>query len=427
MVVDMKNANQYITQSTCVICVLLCLLILGGCSFPGKDDKDTIKLLWFGSEEETKVIRDLVSEFERENPDVHVTIQMVEWFKFNEKLLTMLLGRRAPDISRISVQWCRRYAELGAFTDISDLVSADDLKDFVDSRLASCRYNDMLYGLPHSSISLMMFYNADLVEKAGIQVPLTPEESWTWDELDKNSRMTLELEGVKYGWSTFRGWFPLLTFFYQNDGRMFDDTLTRSTFLTPENVETLTWLVGEYHYGVAPSSSWTGGDSGAQLFMRGLCTFHITGNWSLTSFSNRITDFPWGVTYLPRNIRRAANVGGENLVVFNTRKREKAVRLLNYLTGREQLAQFCSKALFIPPRSSLLDSNFEYEKFNDHMQKFVIQSRDFEPEWATEQSLPAFSELEQDLLKNVELAILGQKTPKEALQSVDQAFENLKK
>lgn len=416
-----------VIKTFCYTLTLACILILLSCSNFDSGKPTSIKFVWFGSEEETKIIREIVADFEKENPDIKVIIQMVEWLRFNEKLLTMLLGHRAPDLCRMSVQWCKRYAELEAFADISELIPSTELSDFVDSRLASCKSGDQLFGLPHSSIGLMMFYNAEVVEKAGVKLPQPPAEAWTWDELEQNCKLIMEKTGIKYGWSTYRGWFPFIIFFYQNGGRVFDDTFTRSTFARTENVAALQWFVDQHQRGIAPISSWTGGDPGAELFMRGFCAFHITGNWSLVTFSKRITEFDWGVTYLPRNVRRATNVGGENLVVFNTKNKESAVKLLRFLTSKEQLARFSRQALFIPTRKSLLTPDFTYARYNDFMQKFIIQSQDFEPVWAIEQSLTAFSELEQDLLKNVELAILGQKTPEQALISVDKAFDNLKK
>lgn len=397
------------------------------CASKKIDDENNIKFVWFGSEEETKVIKEIVSDFEKENPQIKVNIQMVEWLRFNEKLLTMLLGRRAPDISRMSAQWCNRYAELEAFADIKDLIPEDELSDFVDSRLASCRYKNLSFGLPHSSIGLMMYYNADIIEKAGIKLPESPEQAWNWDQFEKVCREVKEKTGIKYGWSTFKGWFPLAIFFYQNFGRFFNNDLSKSNYASPENIETLNWFVEQHKKEIAPISGWTGGDSGVDLFARGYCTFLIMGNWSLVPFTKKITEFKWGVTYLPKNKIRASNVGGENLVVFNTQKRKTAVKFLMYLAKKENLAKFSKQALFIPTRKSLLTEDFKYDIQNDMMHKFIIQSQDFQPEWASEQSTTAFSELEKDFLKNVELALLGQKTSEEALKSVDIAFDNLKK
>ncbi len=419
------NSKKTITVFSFLIIVLLLVLICSCSSSEGKNKN--IKFVWFGSEKETDVIKEIVADFEKAYPDVKVTIQMVEWLRFNEKLMTMLIGRRAPDISRISVQWCKRYAELGAFTDISDMISKEELDDFVDSRLASCRDGKQLFGLPHSSIGLLMFYNAYAIEKAGISVPESPDEAWTWDELEENCKEVMEKSGIEYGWSTFKGFFPFMPFFYENGGRIFDKTFSHSTYARKENVEALEWFVKQHQKGIAPISSWTGGDPGADLFMRGFCAFHITGNWSLTTFDRRITEFKWGVTYLPRKKKRATNVGGENLVIFNTKKKESAVKLLKFLTEKEQLAKFSKKALFIPTRKSILSSDFKYDEYNEFMHKFIIQSEYFEPIWAQEQGMVEFSELENDLLKSIELAMLGEKTPEEALKSVDEKFDDLRR
>lgn len=419
------KAHRLFLPCLFVLSALICCLAVS-CKSSIKNENE-IKFVWFGSEEETRVIKEIVADFEAKNPDIKVNIQMVEWMRFNEKLLTMLLGGRAPDISRISVQWCNRYAELEAFTDISDLLLKDELDDFVESRLASCRYNDKLFGLPHSSIGLMMYYNADLLKKAQIEPPASPDKAWTWAEFEQVCMTVKEKTGVKYGWSMFKGWFPLAPFFYQNSGSFFDSALTQTTFASPENIETLKWLVEQHQKGVAPISGWTGGDSGVDLFARGYCTFLIMGNWSLTPFTNRIKDFNWGVTYLPCNKIRASNVGGENIVIFNTKKREKAVRLLTFLASKKNISKFSSRALFIPTRKSLITSDFKYEQHNEYMQKFIGQSKDFQSRWAQEQGTTAFSELEKDFLKNTELAIMKQKTPEEALRSIDLAFANLKK
>ncbi len=403
------------------------IVFLCSCFKKNSDKENEIKFVWFGSEEETKVIRQIVDDFSKQYPEIKVTIQMVEWLRFNEKMLTMMLGGRAPDISRMSAQWCNRYAELEAFADIEDLLKPEKIEDFVDSRLASCRYKDMLFGLPQSSIGLMLYYNADLLEKAGIAVPESSENSWSWDEFEFACKTIKEKTGVKYGWSTFKGWFPLTPFFYQNGGRFFNDDLSKTMYNSKENIEALNWFVAQHKTGIAPISAWTGGDSGVDLFARGNCAFLIMGNWSLTTFSNRIKDFKWGVTYLPHNKVRASNVGGENLVIFNTKKKDKALKLLMFITNKENIAKFSKEALFIPTRKSLLTGDFIYNNHNEYMHKFMEQSKDFQPEWAAEQSTTAFSELENDFLKNIELALLEQKTAEEALTSVDTAYDNLKK
>jgi ABC-type glycerol-3-phosphate transport system substrate-binding protein len=407
-----------------LIAMLLAILSVGCGARESQQSAKQLKLIWFGSEEETSVIKQIVADFEKENPNLKVEIRTIEWLTYDEKLMTMLIGGRTPDVARMSAQWCPRYAAYNVFADIENLVPQDDLNEFVPSRLASCRYQGKLIGLPQTSISLMTFYNKRIAERAGVKIPQRPEDAWTWSEFDQASRAMMERGGARFGWTTFKGWFPFLTFIYENGGRILSPDLKTPQFASPENVETLRWFVEQHRSGVAPQSAWLGGGSGEELYMRGICAMAITGSWRLVTFSKRITDFEWDVTFLPREKRAATNVGGENFVVFDTKNKADAARLALFLCSRENIARFCSETLFIPTRNSLLTPDFNYKMYNDRMYKFVVQSKFFEPEWALEQSTPQFAGVSADLEKNIELAILGKKTPREALADVDETYRN---
>jgi alpha-1,4-digalacturonate transport system substrate-binding protein len=409
-----------------VICLVLCIAVLIlelGCSASdSRSPQRQLKLVWFGSEEETNIIKQIIADFERENPHLSVEIRTIEWLRYDEKLMTMLIGGRTPDVARMSAQWCPRYATYNVFADIQAFIPKEELSDFMLSRLASCRSDGKLIGLPQTSISLMTFYNKDIAARAGIKVPQRPEEAWTWSEFEQAARAMMQRGGARFGWTTFKGWFPFLTFFYENGGRILSPDLKTPRFASPENVEALRWFVEQHRSGVAPQSAWLGGGAGEELYMRGICAMSITGSWRLVTFSKRITDFEWDVTFLPREKRLATNVGGENFVVFDTKRKADAARLALFLCSRESIARFCSETLFIPTRNSLLTPDFKYKMHQEKMYKFVLQSKYFEPEWALEQSTPQFAAVSLDLEKNVELAILGKKTPREALADLDEKY-----
>ncbi len=160
------------------------LLIVSCASFRDSETK-TLRLVWFGSEEEEQAIRDALAAFEQEYSGYRVELQPIEWAKYNEKGMTMLLGRRPPDLARMSVQWCSRYRELGAFENIAPWLDAHDLKDFDPSRLESCRQGDAVFGLPQTSVGLMLFYNRDLFARAGVTAPENPDSAWSWEELSQ--------------------------------------------------------------------------------------------------------------------------------------------------------------------------------------------------------------------------------------------------
>ena len=404
------------------IITCLCALALCVSSCHQSKSETRIRLLWFGSPTETNALREIISAYEEEHAPNSVELQSVEWGRYDEKLMTMLIGRRSPDIARMSAQWCPRYAGYQVFANIMPHFSQEELADFDPSRMTSCQTDTMLFGLPHTSIGLMLFYNKDIAAKAGVTIPETLEQAWTWDELETVSIQMMKRSGAKYGWTTYKGWFPFLIFVYQNGGHILKNDLTEPNFSSPACVEALRWFVSQHKREIAPSSAWVSRGGGEELFMRGLAAMVITGNWRLTTFANRIKTFEWDVTYLPRQKRVATNIGGENLVVFKTPRTKVAVDFLRYVCTPENMRKFCSETLFIPTRRSLLDAEFEYSQQTERMRKFIIQSRAFDPEWAREQSTIKFSGIEIDLLKNIELVILGEKSPEDAFAEVDEKY-----
>lgn len=412
--------RNFRTHSIHVACLCVFALFLSACHH--SSSKTRIKLLWFGSPTETDALREIISAYEKEHATYSIELQTVEWGNYDEKLLTMLVGRRSPDIARMSAQWCPRYSGYNVFANIAPYVSQEELADFDASRLTSCQTDTMLYGLPHTSIGLMLFYNKDIAAKAGVAIPETPEQAWTWDEFEAASLQMMEHGGAKYGWTTYKGWFSFLIFIYQNGGHILKNNLTEPNFSSPACVEALRWFVDQHKREIAPSSAWVSRGGGEELFMRGLAAMVITGNWRLTTFANRIKTFEWDVTYLPRQKRAATNIGGENLVVFKTPRTEVALDFLRYVCNPGNMRRFCRETLFIPTRRSLLNTEFEYSQQTERMRKFIIQSRAFDPEWAREQSTVKFSGIEIDLLKNIELVILGEKSPEDAFADVDEKY-----
>ena len=95
-----------------------------------------------------------------------------------------------PDVGMVDNPDHNSYAAMGVFEDVTDLYNSTEDMNFLEGSIGSCYYEDKLYGLPWGNNCLGLFYNEDLLEAAGVEVPTT------WSELEAACEK-LTTDGVK--------------------------------------------------------------------------------------------------------------------------------------------------------------------------------------------------------------------------------------
>ena len=79
-----------------------------------------------------------------------------------------------PDIVIIDNPDHAAYAKMGLFADITDKVKAiSGIDQFFDGPMKSATLDGKIYGLPFASNNIALFYNSDMLDKAGIKPPQT--------------------------------------------------------------------------------------------------------------------------------------------------------------------------------------------------------------------------------------------------------------
>ena len=137
------------------------------------------------------------------------------------KLQTTIAGGTAADMFWLSQEYIAGYADKGALLDVSDRLKADQspaaqLDDYFPAVLQTAQFNGKTYGLPWIAQPVVMYYNPDLFQAAGVS---EPDESWDWTTFkEAATKLTDKAKGV-YG-TTFSGWPPLQMFVWQAGGEV---------------------------------------------------------------------------------------------------------------------------------------------------------------------------------------------------------------
>jgi multiple sugar transport system substrate-binding protein len=157
---------------------LLFLAACGGADRAG--ERTVLRLTTWAGQEEMAIMEESVARFEQLHPEVDVRHETIP-VNYKEKVMISLAGGAPPDVILIDSE------DLPAFTDRGLLLNLApyarrvglDLDLFYPQVLAVGRRGDALYAWPKDFTPMVIYYNADLLERAGVR---PAGVDWTWAE-----------------------------------------------------------------------------------------------------------------------------------------------------------------------------------------------------------------------------------------------------
>ena len=150
-------------------------LIPSGCNLPFvKPPAKEVKLTYWGLFEPEEVFKPLIEEYQKEHPNVKIEYQQRAYSTLSqhkETLLTRLREGTGPDIFRIHNTWIPQFAAELAPLPADVMSSTEFATTFYPSTQSALSYQERLYALPLMYDGLLLFYNTEHFEDAGIDRP----------------------------------------------------------------------------------------------------------------------------------------------------------------------------------------------------------------------------------------------------------------
>lgn len=128
-------------------------------------------------------IKAVVAAFEAENPDVKVELEQVPFNSLFEQIQVRLGAKNAkPDVLSVDVPLVAGYGLRGWLLPLDDAFTADHRADWLDAAVSAGSYGGSLLAAPVSTSTQLLFYNADLLTKAGVAIP-GENDRLTWEQI----------------------------------------------------------------------------------------------------------------------------------------------------------------------------------------------------------------------------------------------------
>jgi len=317
----------------------------------------TIRFWAMGREGE--VVQELVRDFEREHPGVHVDVQQIPWTAAHEKLLTSYVGHSTPDLAQLGNTWIAEFAALEALEPLEAwLAHSHEVRPnaFYPGIWATNVVDQVPYGVPWYVDTRLIFYRKDLLRQAGYDsIPQS------WEGWRRAMRVLKDKVGAKRYpiFLPVNEWTQPMIFGLQAGSPLLADNATRGAFSGPEFRRAFDFYVELFKQRLSPPLSNTEIANTYQEFERGYIAMWITGPWNLGEFRRRLPESlqdDWSTSPLPGPTGAASGLsmaGGSSLVVFRRSKHKaQAWQLIEFLSRPEQQARFYRLCGSLPARTA---------------------------------------------------------------------------
>ena len=299
--------------------------------------------------------------FAERHPNISVTIENNAWVDFKQKYITAAAGGDLPDLLYMHFSWIQTFIRNNIFLNLEDYIAKQtDFKPEDFTKPASIPFkqngNGALYAIPYDCGPLMLFYNQDLLTKAGVG---TPDDSWTLDQLKEAIKTVAEKGGDKV-WGMANGnaatpanadlapsWLMPFGASYVNDKQ------TACVLNDPKTVETMSFWQELVDAKAIPTAA-QAANVLPDPFVAGRAGFQLNGTWGTPSLQAQ-AKFKWAMAKWPKGpVARSTAAEGSGYAITQKSDQQDAtwIYLNEYISEAGQNFMWASTGRGSPSRSS---------------------------------------------------------------------------
>ena len=378
----------------------------------------TIQVAVSGSAQELDIHQQKFDLYTEEHPNVTIEPVDIGTERF-QKLMTLIGSGTAPDIIYIN-EWCYSLAYRDVLMALDSFIEADedfDLSYYPESLLVPLRYEDQLYALPQEVSPYVIYYNKDMFEAAGLEMPT---DDWTIDEFYEAAKALTDPEKNVYGYRYASGADPFLGWL-SRAGVDFDTSGTEVQGLDTQEalnaLEFLYNLVVVDQISPNPAALTAMGTNADAMFRNQSVAMESMGLWMLPQYKADPLSFEWDVVRMPMDQNQRTKAGILNWgISADTKNPDAAWDLLKFLVGPESMEIVAESNMALPATTDeaanqiVLDTHFP-----ENVQAFVDSVPDVD---MADQVSIYRTEINTQIQELTDKMLIGESTPEETQQAL---------
>jgi multiple sugar transport system substrate-binding protein len=345
-----------------VLAVILSLL-LTACGGTAASQKADITMMMWGDPAELEVWNKIVEDFHAANSNINVKVDVSDWDSYWTKLKTLLSAGTPPDVFAMDAPLYLDYQSRGVLLNLQPYLdkNPDLLKGVYPQTLEAYKTPDGMFGLPRDFQTIVLFYNKDMFDAAGVAYPTA---DWTYDDLRNAAKqLTKDSDGDgkidQFGfysdlWDMELIWSEGI---WAYGGDIINADHTKTLIGDPKAHEA--WQL--FHDMMVEDKSWpdsnTAGEYGGDPFLAGVAAMTTIGHWAVPGYAE--VKFKWDVAPMPNGpAGQATSVNSAGFVVAKDSKSPDAsFEFLKYVLSEPAQKRLAELGFACPVLKSVAESD----------------------------------------------------------------------
>lgn len=407
--------------------------MLAACSVGQQDTHDVIFWTSLNDEINRAAQTQIVTAFEKAHPGMHVRIVSKPSLSTGDAtaLITATRGGTPPDVYLVDRFAVSQYAAIGLLKNLQPMVNQERgnlRKEYLPFAWKEASYQGDVYGLPMSTDARALFYNKDLLRRAGID-PGIFDPSHGPMAIDDVMKIAVKMDKIdssgnytELGLIPWSGQGSHATWGLDFGAKFFNQQTCQVTPTEPAFATTFQYFqqwAKELNYRKVDTFLATyqppNAPPGQTPFFTGHLGLAIDGSWILSSIHRYAPTLNYGVTYLPvlhRGDPLFTWSGGFALVMpTGARSSAGGWEFMKFMSGPVGQAIYTSVTDDLPTWKSLLNK----QNLITGNQRFLASMLSYS---VSRPPLPIGAQYSDAMDTAQSSVLLGTATPQQALQQV---------
>lgn len=379
-----------------------------------------------GSNEEA--LNSLADKFMVENPNIKLNLQYQgNYRELFEKLMASAKANQLPTMTQIYCNRLSWYVDKGLVENLNPYIenenvglTEEELADYPEMFLADGAWGEDQFAMPFNKSQMVLYYNVDMLEEAGVEVPTTWEE---WKDAaekltkDTNGDGDPDVYGIVFANNISTDIAPWLK---QAGGMTMSEETNELFFDTPETKETVEFLNSLMQDGIARTA---GEDKYSNVpLSQGRAAMCVASTSAISTIEkNTLEGINIFAAPLPAHKTNDQLYYGTNVAVYNTGTPEEklgAWLFTKFLSEPENTAFLAQSTGYLPVRYSAREIP-EYKAYLESAPLKAVGLESFDIGFQGTRNIGGINALDV-LGEELDLVFAGEKSIEDALKDAQE-------